>query len=75
VEHVAMNRDVIKVPKEKPTNALPMAVGLDVRIALIGLIVGVVRFNMMDIVQLVLNDAFQPMHAVKLSTLIPKKLW
>jgi hypothetical protein len=75
VEHVAMNLDVIKVPKEKPTNALPMAVGLDVRIALIGLIVVVVRFNTTAIVQLVSNDAFLRMHAVMLFMLIPKKLW
>jgi hypothetical protein len=70
-----LNLIVKQVPKERPTNALPMAAVPVVRIALIGLIVVAVHLLMMAIVQLVSNDAFLPMHAVKLSMLIPKKLW
>jgi hypothetical protein len=70
-----LNQIALRVPKERPTNVKPMEVGLDVRIALIGLIVVVVHLLTTVIVQLVSNDAFLRMHAVKLSMLIPKKLW
>jgi hypothetical protein len=74
-ESGVMNPSAIPVPKAGPTNALHMAVVPVVLIALIGLIVVAVRFNTTAIVQHASNDAFLPMHAVKLSILIQKKLW
>jgi hypothetical protein len=70
-----LNPAAIRVPKAAPTNALLTEVVPVVRIALIGLIVVAVALNTTDIVQLVSNVAFHPMHAVKLFMLIPKKLW
>jgi hypothetical protein len=72
-ESDATNRIVIPVPKAGPINALPMVEVKDVLIALIGLIVGVVVLNTMDIVQHASNVVFQQMHAVKLSMPIQKK--
>jgi hypothetical protein len=70
-----LNQIAVQVPKVKPINVKDTVAETDVQIALIGLIVGVAALNMMAIVQLVSNVAFLPMHAVKLSMLIPKKLW
>ena len=74
-ESGVINLGVMPAPKERPTSVACTAVVPDARIALIGLIVVVVVLNMMDIVQLASNVAFQRMHAVTLSILIPKKLW
>jgi hypothetical protein len=60
-----LNQIVKPAPKERLISVACTAVVSVVRIALIGLIVVAVALNMMDIVQLASNVAFQRMHAVK----------
>jgi hypothetical protein len=72
---VVLNRIARKVLKERATIVACTEAEYVVQIASLGLIVVRVVLNTMDIAQLVSNDAFPMMHAVKLSMRIPKKLW
>ena len=72
---VAMNRIAIKVLKERVTIVACMEAEHVVQVVSLGLIVAWVVLNTMAIAQLVSNDAFQMMNAVKLYMHILKKLW